>query len=440
MNNLPAPELVPAYSLPDAPLLVALSGGLDSTVLLHALAQRAPANGLRALHVHHGLHADADAWLAHCQHACDALGIELAVARVQVSRDSPLGPEGAAREARHAAFATELRAGEVLVLAHHRDDQAETLLLRALRASGPDGLAAMRPWRAYGSGWLWRPLLDTPRDALRAYAQAHDLRWIEDPSNTDTALDRNFLRQQVLPLLRTRWPGADAAFARVAELQATTVELLQADDARALTAIRTADPAVIRADALRALPAARRARVLRAWIGSLQLPPLPAQGIARIEADLLDAPPDTDAAFGWAGAVVRRWRGLLHAGLRRAPLPEEWSTQWTLDAQLLLPGGGTLCIEGDVAADHDGEATPPALPLRVHARRGGERITLPGRRHSHALKHVLQDLGVPPWERAGLPLVSDAHGTLLAAGDLVYSAGFDAWLRARGARLAWSPV
>lgn len=424
--------LIPA-AIAGRPVLVGFSGGLDSTVLLHLLAH-APhvrESGLRALHVHHGLHPDADAWRAHSQAVCHALGIDLTIAHVQVARDSPLGPEGAAREARHAAFSAELREGEALALAHHRDDQAETFLLRALRASGPDGLAAMRAWRAYGHGWLWRPVLDTPRDSLRAYAQTHGLEWIEDDSNRDTALDRNFLRHQVMPLLRTRWLGVETALSRAAQLQAETVQLLQAEDAHALAAVRTAEAAVIRADALLAFPPARRARVLRAWIAELGLPPLPAQGIARIETELLPTRPDADASFSWASAVVRYWQGLLHAGFRRDPLPADWSTPWSGDAPLALPGGGTLAMEGG-----DGAMT---TPLRVHARRGGERITLPGRSHSHALKHVLQGLGVPPWERAQLPLLSDPGGALMAAGDLVYSAEFDAWLRTHGARLRWQP-
>lgn len=422
-------------------VLVAFSGGLDSTVLLHLLAHDPAlrAGGLRALHVHHGLQAAADAWQAHCARVCGALEVPLSVARVHVDQDSPLGREGAAREARRAAFAQALDDGAVLALAHHRDDQAETFLLRALRASGPDGLAAMRAWRGFGRGWMWRPLLDTPRDALRDYAQRHGLQWIEDDSNRDVAFDRNFLRQAVMPLLRGRWPQADAALARAARLQADALELLRGDDARALASARTADPAVLHVAALLAHPAARRARVLRAWIDALPLPPLPAQGIARIEADLLQARDDASAAFGWAGAVVRRWRGLLHAGLRRHPLPPDWSVPWRLDAPLALPGGGTLALAGATPDACEGLASRFALPLRVHARRGGERIALPGRGHSHALKHVLQDLGVPPWERIDLPLVSDAHGTLLAAADLAYAAGFDAWLRERTARLAWTP-
>ncbi len=149
-------------------VLVAYSGGVDSTVLLHLLANDAAirARGLRALHVHHGLQPDADPWAAHCLRVCAGLGIDCDIVQVTVERDSGMGPEAAARHARREVFARSLRSGETLALAQHRDDQAETFLLRALRASGPDGLASMLPWRPFAAGWMWRPLLDTPRAAL----------------------------------------------------------------------------------------------------------------------------------------------------------------------------------------------------------------------------------------------------------------------------------
>ena len=412
-------------------VLVGLSGGLDSTVLLHLLAADPVirATGLRAIHVHHGLHADADHWQAECMRQCAGLGVALAVVRTDVAAGSGLGLEGAARAARHAAFAAHLREGEVLALAHHRDDQAETFLLRALRGSGPDGLGAMRSWRRFASGWLWRPLLHVPRAELLAHARQHGLHWIEDPSNADTALDRNFLRHRVLPLLRERWPHADAMFARSAALAAEAVELLDAQDAAGLASARCGDPDALEVEALRALPAARRARVLRRWIGELGLPPLPAAGIARIESCLLQAAGDGQAEFAWSDAVIRRWRGLLHAGVQRPPLPAAWQAVWDGHSPLPLPDGGLLALEGAAGFD---------TPVRVHARQGGERIVLPGRAQSHALKHVLQDLGVPPWERARLPLLSAADDKVLAAGDLAYSGPFDAWLRTHAARLTWT--
>ena len=439
---MPAPDfpLLARTGSAGKPVLVGFSGGLDSTVLLYLLAtdDATRANGLRAIHVHHGLHADADAWAAHCERACAALGVALEVVRVDVHRDGGDGLEAAARHVRHAAFEAALHDGEILALAHHQGDQAETFLLRALRASGVDGLAAMRPWRAFGRGWLWRPLLDTPRATLEVHAREHALDWIEDPSNTDDVHDRNFLRLRVLPLLRERWPHADASFARSAALQHDAAMLLDDGDADALAAVRCVDPGCIDATKLAPLPAARRARVLRRWIAESGLPPLPAEGITRIERDLLAGDAETAPGFAWHGAVVRRWRDLLWAERQRPSLPRDYRVQWNGDAALALPTGDRLRFAGDdIPASRDAGTKESWI---VHAREGGERIALPGRTHSHALKHVLQDLGVPPWLRMRMPLLSGPDGTLLAAGDLVFSAGFDAWLKRHRRSLRWSPA
>lgn len=425
MNPLPQP------AAPARPVLAAFSGGLDSTVLLHWLATHpAMHGGLRAIHVDHGLHPDSAAWAAHCREACAALGVPLDVVRVDVARDGGHGPEAAARTARHGAFAAALREGEVLALAHHADDQAETFLLRALRASGPDGLAAMRPWLAYRTGWAWRPLLDATRETLRQYARAHALDWIDDPSNGDPSFDRNYLRHEVMPRLQARWPHAASAFSASARLSGEAADLLDAEDARLLATLRGNGAETIDLAGLLALPAARRARVLRHWVAELGLPPLPANGIARIEHELLPARRDAEPVFGWSGARLRRWRDVLHAAPQRTPLPDDWEASWDGRVPLALPGGGVLRLQGAGGFD---------APLHVRARRGGERIALPGRSHHHALKHVLQALGVPPWERERLPLLEGADGMLLAAADRAVAAPLQAWLDARGARLAWTP-
>lgn len=417
-------------------VVVAFSAGLDSSVLLHLLAHDPTIRerGLRAIHVHHGLHERADAWAEHCAERCHPLGIALDVVKVRVPRDSGLGPEAAARQARRQAFAAALRSGETLALAQHRNDQAETFLLRALRASGPDGLASMRPWRRFAGGWMWRPLLDTPRDALADYAAHHGLCWIEDPSNTDTALDRNFLRHHVLPLLRERWPHADAAFARSAALAAEASELLSTQDETLLASVREENRDALSVPALLALSAAQRARVLRHWVAVLDWPPLPAEGIVRIETDLLGtgragASDGRAPRFSWRNVEIRRWRGALHAINTGRELPPAWSCLWDGREPLTLPNGDTLTLLG-------AEGFP--APLEVHARRGGERILLPERGHHHTLKHVLQEQGIPPWERARMPLLSAGDGTLLAAGDGIRSAGFGHWLDSQGARLVWS--
>lgn len=415
-----------------APVVVGFSGGLDSTVLLHRLAgdRQVRARGLRAVHVHHGLQPAADGWAAHAQRVCVALDVPLQTHHARVHRDAGCGIEAAARHARYAAFAGQLQPGDILALGHHLDDQAETFLLRALRASGIDGLAAMRPWRAHGTGWLWRPLLATPRAELLHVARAQALAWIEDPSNAGVDPDRNFLRHAVLPRLRERWPQAAEGLARSAGLAAQACDLLVDDDGALLASARTGDPAVLRIDALRTLPLARRARVLRHWIAALALPPLPAAGVTCVERMVATDVRDGDACFDYAGIRVQCWRDLLHAAPLRAPLPPGLDLEWDGITPLALPDGGRLVLEGAPAGF--------GAPLRVHARRGGERIRLPGRSHKHSLKRVLQMSGVPRWDRAHLPLLSDGDGRLAAAGDVVLSADFEQWLRSHGARLRWT--
>lgn len=420
------------------PVLVGFSGGLDSTVLLHRLSRERDivAAGLSALHVHHGLQPQADDWADHCHRVCARMQVALDVVRVSVA-DFGLGPEAAARNARHAAFKAALAPNAVLALGHHRDDQAETFLLRAMRASGPDGLAAMSAWRDFHQGWLWRPLLDLPRKSLLSYGRAHGLSWVEDPSNSATDYDRNFLRHQVMPLLRERWPHADVALTRSANLSAAADRLLTVDDAAALEAAQAETPQVLDVAVLGNLHADRRARVLRLWANRLGFPPLPARGVEQIERELLAASSDSKACFRWSGHVVRAWKGRLYAERsEQAILAADYRNEWDGRSTLALPTGDRLFFQPEAGKTGHVD-TPCFAPMTVHARQGGERIQLPGRRHTHALKHVLQDLGIPPWQRQGLPLLSSVDGRLLAAGDLVVSADFSQRLRASGQHLVW---
>jgi tRNA(Ile)-lysidine synthase len=425
-----------AAGLPDTPLVVAFSGGLDSTVLLHAFAAEAAARarGLRALHVQHDLQPGAADWAAHCQSLCREWQIECEVRTVQVARNSGLGLEAAAREARYAAFAASLAPGETLALAQHRDDQAETVLLRLLRASGSDGLAAMHARRQLGQSRLWRPLLDTPRSVLLEYARTHGLRWLEDPSNADTRHDRNFLRHRALPLLAERWPGASAALARSARLLSEDAVLLGEEAARRLQAVRTADAHTLDARALLELSPAWRARVLRHWFEALGLPSPAGRAFTRIDSELLLSRHDAQPEMRWAGVCLQRWRGLLHVELRTPAMAPHFACDWNGGARLQLPDGGSL--ELLPAAQ-----LPESLaPLRVVARQGGERIRLPGRAHSHALKDCLQRAGLPPWLRRRLPLLrAPDDNEVLAAGDAIVSARWQAECAPRGLRLRWLP-
>ena len=200
---------------------IALSGGIDSTALLHALSalcRRYPDNRLRAMHVNHGLQAAAAAWSSQCEQRCAALAVPLTILTVHVPESGGQGLEAAAREARYAALHDALSPGELLLTAHHRDDQVETLLLRLLRGAGPQGLASISSRRPFGPGTLLRPLLDIGRDEIEAYAHGAGLDWIEDPANADEQFDRNFVRHRVVPLLRERWPGLGETLPRAARL------------------------------------------------------------------------------------------------------------------------------------------------------------------------------------------------------------------------------
>lgn len=251
---------------------VAFSGGLDSTVLLHRLTQLsagqgvAPVFSLFALHVHHGLSPNADAWATHCQRVCAALKVPLTLTRVTVI-PTDKGLEAAARSARMAAFADFFRTQDLdwLMLAQHRDDQAETVLFRLLRGAGSRGLAGMRQESVQHGVRLWRPLLSVSRAELHAWAVAQGLDWIEDESNQDSRHTRNWLRHEVLPKLRQRFPALDAVLARTARQCAEDADLL--DALAALDALTVFDSAgCIQTRPLAALSEPRARNLLRHWL------------------------------------------------------------------------------------------------------------------------------------------------------------------------------
>jgi tRNA(Ile)-lysidine synthase len=417
---------------PPGPLAVGFSGGLDSSVLLHALAAlpEARARGLRALHVDHRLQPASADWARHCAGFCAGLGIAFECRAVTVE-PAGHGLEAAARDARYQAFEHWLQPGETLLLAHHRDDQIETLLLRLLRGASGAGLG-MPAQRRLGRGRLWRPLLETGRDALLAYARTCQLDWIDDPSNADPRHDRNFLRHQVLPLLRQRWPRADPALAASARLLAEDAELIERMTDDVLAAAIGDDPHTLALAPLRPLSPVLVRHLLRRWLRGLGLPLPPASILQRLQTELIDAGVDRQPCLRWGEVELRRHRDRLHAGRCQPAVARDWSLDWDGSRTLPLPGSfGSLTLEPAVAA---------LLPMRVQPRRGGERILLPGRPR-RSLKHLLQELGLPPWQRARLPLLFAADdGELLAAGDHAVSARLQCLLDERGLSLRWQPA
>ncbi|WP_313714220.1 tRNA lysidine(34) synthetase TilS [Pseudomonas sp.] len=379
---------------------IAFSGGLDSTVLLHLLAEHArnPATPpLRALHIHHGLQPAADAWPAHCQTVCDKLGIELQVIHVQVSPGASL--EQAARDARYAAFKQILGPGEILFTAQHRDDQAETLLFRLLRGAGLRGLAAMPAQRPLGQGSLVRPLLATSRQQLHDYAQTNELVWIEDPTNVDTTFDRNFLRAAVFPPLQQRWPQASQNMARCAEHLGQALglldELAQGDLATAGEGAAPAWAAMPSLDlaALTCLSPARQRNALQYWLS--QRTRLPDTRHWAGWADLRDAVEDAQPIWRLADGRLLRSHGriwwLSGDWLQQPAVEPVWADP---GAALALPGNGSVRLEG----------AAPQGELRIAYRLGGEVLDLPGRGRRD-LKRLLNELQVPHFVRPRLPLL-----------------------------------
>lgn len=383
-------DALPALS--GAPLRVAFSGGLDSTVLLHALHQLR-VEGLAAVHVNHGLQADADAWAEHARAFCDALGVRLHVARVTV-RESGQGLEAAAREARYAAFKAWLAPGEVLATAHHQQDQAETVLLRALRGTGVTGLAAMHEWSGCGAGRLWRPLLDCAQADLRAYAARHDLRGLDDPHNRDPHFARARLRR-LWPQIEQGWPGAAARLADLAGLAREAGEVLDAVAQADLDAALQAD-ASLHIPALTALGAARRHLLLRRWVAHRGLPTPFHDSLRHVDAQLLHAAPDARPLLRWPGAELRRYRDRLYAMPPLAPPPSAFEAAWDGAVALALPGGGALRAMTPL---------PAGDICRVRLVRAGERFRPVGHAHTRTLKNLFQERGVPPWVRVRTPVL-----------------------------------
>lgn len=364
---------------PSAAVAVAWSGGVDSTVLLHALATRAAPPRVRALHVNHALQPDAADWERHCRAMAARLGVALDVI------DAPVPPgnvEAGARRVRYRAWARVLGQGELLLLAHHADDQAETVLWQLATGRAPVGMPRERP---LGSGGLLRPLLDVRKETLCAYAGEHGLEWVEDATNADTGYDRNFIRHEILPRLEARYPGA----------------------ARALAAS---------AGAWAVAPAGEPVRVagldratLRRWLGAAVsercVDEVLRQAIARPGATPVVTLPD--------GRTVRRHGGRMH--LVERDVPRSWGA-----APVCGRAGETVTLpHGRITWRRAPRGLSDGAPCAVAYRRGGERFRPAGRGVTKTVKALFQEAGIPPWQRSRWPLLHGESGLAAVAGIAV---------------------
>jgi tRNA(Ile)-lysidine synthase len=417
-------------------LVVALSGGADSAALLGAAAALgANFRGLplRAVHIDHGLQAAAAEFRASCAALCDRLSVPLTI--ISISVDAPAGTslEAAARDARYQALATALAPRECLLTAHHREDQAETLLLQALRGAGVKGLSAMPICRILGLGWHVRPLLDVPQsELLRFGAHLAGLK-SPDPMNQDLRFDRSFLRGQIWPMLVERWPGAGVALSRTARHMAEAQVLLDAAAAANLSSLRDGEALLV--PGLRALPPLQRLNAVRFWLCEAEVDAPSAARLSEALRQVLEAEADQLPTVVWGSSALRRYRHRLFL-TAAAPPRLEAPRHWAVGAGSRLDLGpelGSLTWvpqTGGIAA----ERLPESLIVR--RRNGGETLKPKPTARTQSVQHLCQSRGVLPWMRDALPLIF-AGDALIAVADLWEDAHCSAAAGSPGLAVEW---
>jgi tRNA(Ile)-lysidine synthase len=386
---------------------VAFSGGLDSQVLLHALcAVRGQlAAGVGAVHVHHGLHADAGHWEARCRQVCGELNVAYTALRVDGRPAQGESPEAAARAARYQALSEWLPSHHCLLTAQHQDDQAETLLLQLLRGSGVSGLAAMPVMTNLGAGQHLRPLLGVNRASLHRYALEHALSWIEDPGNLNTAYDRNYLRHRVMPVLRDRWPALSSSLSRSAAHCAEADDLIGQLAEHDLQAVTGTNAETLSVPAFVVLPRDRQRNVLRAWLRHRSCGAPSTAVLARIVNDVFCSRADAAPCVRWDRYEVRRYRDAVFCLQQTVIRGTGRVLDWSLSGPLTLPGAGGVLTATPVSGAGLRHTDAMAGSITVRWRKGGERCRPAGRGHQHSLKKMFQEQGVPPWERGRIPLI-----------------------------------
>jgi tRNA(Ile)-lysidine synthase len=403
-------------------LYVAYSGGVDSHVLLHCCSSIAQLKDkITAVYVHHGLQVEAESWVGHCEKTAKDLGVEFITLRVNAKAESGESPEEAARNARYAALKSLINVGDALLLAQHREDQLETVLLQLFRGSGLRGLSGMPERQSFGSGVMFRPLLNTPKQAICDYATTHQLSWVEDPSNQSNDYDRNFLRNAVVPLLKQRWPAIDKTVSRSAKHCADAQVLVEeVADELFSAAFNPADQTLC-ISRLTEHQLHPQQLILRHWFRHLGLK-MPAQALVeRILNEVVAAAGHRDPVLSGQGYSIRRYRDKLYC-LRSVAQDTPQGLVWPNgQASMKISHDQTLSCE--LSSKGILREQWQKAKVEVRFRRGGERICLPGRQGHHSLKNLFQEAGIPPWERDAIPLIY-LNDTLAAVGDLWISTQF----------------
>lgn len=409
--------------------VIALSGGLDSMVMLHLAASHPPSGKLHVLHINHHLQVSADAWSEFCRNQAERLSLPFTQIDVFPANSS----EAAARDARYAAFDHFLKVGDVLLLAHHADDQAETVLFRLLRGSGLHGLSGMPRSRMLGENRIVRPLLSVPRIKLEEWADLQQLSWIEDPSNQSSLYDRNFLRLKVLPALKERWP-------RVVERLSATSQLLR-DERRMLDQYLDQELSglsqgkfILNGGLLASFTPYKRKTLIRRWLSDLQGDALNEAQLARIDQDFFCSSPDKNPQFALRSAFLRRYKGDLYLcsagsgeGAKSEPLP---LSEGDVDLK-----GGVL----KVTASNDGVDRLKTLEQVVCVRRLEGMSCRPVGRGRKTLKKLFQEASIPPWQREDWPICLVGEEIVAVPGICVCQGWSATSSEMPGFSLRWEP-
>lgn len=415
---------------------LALSGGLDSTVLLDLLVNLRSLHPiqLHAIHIHHGLSPNADAWVKHCEKICHDYSVTLTVQHVDATASSGQSPEEVARQLRYAAFVGLMAPNDVLLTAHHQDDQAETVLLQLMRGAGPKGLAAMPRSIEFQQGFHLRPLLDFSRETLQSYAEYQQLVWIEDESNRQVTLTRNFIRHEVMPLLKSRWPSVTETLSRVADHCAEAQTLLDEFVSHQMTACQGPNVNTLSVEKLLQFNEANQRQILRAWLRQQHVPLPSTIKMQHIMHDVLRAREDKLPHVVWGGTEIRRYRDVLYVMPYQELIDTSLTYHWNLQTPLRLATQDVLSACEATGIGLRGDITA----VDVRFRQGGEVCQLPGRKHHHELKKLFQAWGVPPWQRDRIPLLY-LNDQLIAVVGYFIADGFAASKNEKGWQLQLVP-
>ncbi len=424
------------YLKPNQHVLLALSGGLDSTVLLHLLAaaKQTIRFELHAMHVHHGLSPNADAWADFCMQQCQLLNVPIKVVRVQLDLNSKQGIEAAARQLRYEAlfdFKLNGIAPDFIITAHHQDDQAETLLLQLFRGAGVKGLASMGCIDE--SRRLMRPLLDVSRQTLQKYAEQNNIRWCDDESNDNTQYERNFVRHEVMPVLATRYPSVKSVLARTASHLAEANDLL--DTLAKIDADKSLQNNSLCLQGLTGLDLPRAKNLLRWWFSQNQLAMPTSEHLNEIIQQLFNAKADANINIQLQHLSLKRYQQRAYLCAER--LAEPFDMTWNGEPYLNLPNGGQLHFKQLVGS---GLALKHGMTrLRITNRDGGERFKPDVLRPTRTLKHLLQEANIPPWKREHLPLIY-WHDTLALVPNIGIAHDLQATENELGLDIIWQDI